>query len=199
MFEKAHVLVEGRSGATWTAASLLTVLRALIGASAGCLLLVEGCSTRVFLLLVIATAGDGLDGAIARRRRQETALGALLDPIADKIVLTTVYGAMAVRAQSAAIWAMFLLGAVRDVAVTARRLSVYRRAGKVLGSQEIGKLKTAVQSLGALGVVFYARFIARSFGFSSPAVILLFSVTVALSLVSWGRYTLLRRGDAMAK
>jgi cardiolipin synthase len=51
-----------------------------------------------YALIVFAVAGltDGLDGLIARCLNQRTALGAFLDPIADKLLLVTAYVALAV-------------------------------------------------------------------------------------------------------
>ncbi len=49
-------------------------------------------------LAVFAAAGvtDGLDGAIARYRNQRTVLGAFLDPIADKLLIASAFGCLAV-------------------------------------------------------------------------------------------------------
>ena len=46
---------------------------------------------RAFILLVIAGLSDGLDGFLARVFRQRTQLGAYLDPIADKLLLSTLF------------------------------------------------------------------------------------------------------------
>ena len=47
--------------------------------------------THTLVVFVIAVVSDGLDGAIARAFKQKTALGAFLDPLADKLLLTTAY------------------------------------------------------------------------------------------------------------
>lgn len=47
------------------------------------------------LVFLIAGIGDGLDGFFARALKQKTALGAFLDPLADKLLLTTIYVVMA--------------------------------------------------------------------------------------------------------
>lgn len=44
-----------------------------------------------FVLMVIAGVSDGLDGALARFFRQRTELGSYLDPIADKLLLSTLF------------------------------------------------------------------------------------------------------------
>ena len=43
------------------------------------------------VLLVIAGISDGLDGVLARRLHQQTKLGQYLDPIADKLLLSTLF------------------------------------------------------------------------------------------------------------
>lgn len=48
-------------------------------------------SLAAFLLFVVAGVSDGIDGFIARRFNQSSELGAWLDPIADKLLMTTVY------------------------------------------------------------------------------------------------------------
>lgn len=46
---------------------------------------------RAFILMVVAGVSDGLDGVLARLFRQRTELGAYLDPVADKLLLSTLF------------------------------------------------------------------------------------------------------------
>ncbi len=73
-----------------TIANLLTFLRiGLIPVFA--ILLVyqkEGWALAVF---TIAGVSDGIDGFIARRMKQESELGTIIDPIADKLLMTTAF------------------------------------------------------------------------------------------------------------
>ena len=46
---------------------------------------------RAFILIVVAGVSDGLDGVLARVFRQRTELGSYLDPIADKLLLSTLF------------------------------------------------------------------------------------------------------------
>ncbi len=48
-----------------------------------------------FFLFVLAGISDGLDGLIARRWKQGTKLGQYLDPIADKLLLSTLFVVLA--------------------------------------------------------------------------------------------------------
>ena len=73
-----------------TVPNLLTFLRmALIPVFAS--LLFYGYSGYALLVFVIAGVSDGIDGFVARRFRQETELGTIIDPIADKLLMTTAF------------------------------------------------------------------------------------------------------------
>jgi CDP-diacylglycerol--glycerol-3-phosphate 3-phosphatidyltransferase len=101
---------------------------------------------------VVASATDWLDGFLARRWRQTSASGALLDPIADKILVLGVLAAF-VWLGRAPSWLVAAI-ALRDVAVTATRLAAVRR-GVVLSAAPEGKLKTVIQ-MGTIVLMFVA-------------------------------------------
>ena len=73
-----------------TIPNLLTFLRmALIPVFA--ILLVYGQSGWALLTFFAAGISDGIDGFVARRFNQESELGTILDPIADKLLMTTAF------------------------------------------------------------------------------------------------------------
>src|SRR5687768_7298139 len=73
-----------------TIPNLLTFLRmALIPVFA--ILLVYGLEGWALVVFTIAGITDGIDGFIARRLRQESELGTIIDPIADKLLMTTAF------------------------------------------------------------------------------------------------------------
>jgi cardiolipin synthase (CMP-forming) len=73
-----------------TIPNLLTFLRmALIPVFAS--LLFYGYSTWALAVFVFAGITDGIDGYLARRFGQESSLGTILDPIADKLLMTTAF------------------------------------------------------------------------------------------------------------
>ncbi|HWQ00316.1 MAG TPA: CDP-alcohol phosphatidyltransferase family protein [Vicinamibacterales bacterium] len=80
---------------TLTAANQLTFLRLLlVPLLALCLLYRQ--NGWALVTLVAAGLTDGLDGLIARRTGQKTTLGAWLDPVADKLLLATMFVMLAV-------------------------------------------------------------------------------------------------------
>ena len=48
-----------------------------------------------FWLFIMASVSDGIDGSLARMRNEKTFLGALLDPIADKLLILSVFFTLA--------------------------------------------------------------------------------------------------------
>lgn len=73
-----------------TVPNLLTFLRmALIPVFAS--LLFYGYSGWALIVFLIAGVSDGIDGFIARRFKQQSELGTILDPIADKLLMTVAF------------------------------------------------------------------------------------------------------------
>jgi cardiolipin synthase (CMP-forming) len=60
------------------------------------ILLINGSFNQALWVFAGAAVSDGLDGLIARWFSQKTLLGSFLDPIADKLLLSTAYVALAV-------------------------------------------------------------------------------------------------------
>lgn len=93
-------------------------------------------------LFSIAAASDWLDGWLARRMNLVTPLGKLMDPLADKILVSAAYvfltarGLCPVWATSLIIGREFLVTGLRQIAV---------EAGQVLAADRLGKWKTAAQ------------------------------------------------------
>jgi len=100
-------------------------------------------ATAVF---AVAMATDQIDGWLARRRGTSSPLGALLDPVADKVlVLATLV--MLVGEGVAPAW-MVALVVAREILVSGLRLAAIER-GVVLGARELGRWKTWAQALAA--------------------------------------------------
>ena len=97
----------------------------------------------------LAAISDGLDGYFARSRRQETVFGQLVDPIADKLLISAALISL-VDLQHLSAWiAMIIIG--REFAVSGLRL-IALGEGKVLSPSRLGKLKTVFQ---VLAIIFW--------------------------------------------
>lgn len=94
-------------------------------------------------LFVLASATDGVDGALARSRNQVTDLGKLLDPIADKVLIGGALVTLSFLGQID--WWVTSIILVREVGITVYRLLVIR--DRVIAASGGGKLKTVMQSI----------------------------------------------------
>lgn len=111
-------------------------------------------------LLVFAAAGlsDALDGFLARVLDQRSLLGAYLDPIADKLLLTTAFIVLTVRGPSSAgveipVWVTVLVIA-RDVLVVVVALALALAAGvRDFPPSALSKINTVFQVAGVLLVL----------------------------------------------
>ena len=95
-------------------------------------------------LFLSAAFTDYLDGKIARRRRQVSTLGKLLDPIADKILISAALISL-VENRLIPAWAVVLIVA-REFAVSGLR-SVAAGEGVIIAASRMGKLKMMTQVL----------------------------------------------------
>ena len=101
----------------------------------------QAASMLVFLL---ASATDLLDGYLARKWNQVTDFGALMDPLADKIFVTTIM-LILVEYQLIAAWVAAVV-ICREFMVTGLRLLAVKQ-GKVISADKFGKLKTVLQMI----------------------------------------------------
>ncbi len=171
-----------------TAANGVTLLRTGLALFAGGLFLGGGADGAALGLCSAAVVLDAVDGWVARRWRQQTILGALVDPIADKIATGVVFGTIALRAESPAVWSLFALGIMRDALVTAQRAVRADAGRRGVEPDAAGKLKTVWQYGVGLGILFYAEYVDPGFPLSSAGVVGLMGASVIFSWVSWGRY-----------
>jgi CDP-diacylglycerol---glycerol-3-phosphate 3-phosphatidyltransferase len=95
----------------------------------------------------IAALTDWLDGYLARRNKQVTTLGQLLDPLADKLLITAAFVSL-VQMDIAPAWMVaVILG--REFAVTVLR-SIAHSRGVVISASPLGKFKMVSQVVAIL-------------------------------------------------
>lgn len=106
-------------------------------------------------VLLAAGLSDALDGLLARVLKQRTPLGAYLDPIADKLLLSTAFVILAIQGDVP--WTVSVLVLGRDVLILAVALAIIIGAGwRPFPSSVYGKISTVTQVL-TVGVVVLAR------------------------------------------
>jgi CDP-diacylglycerol--glycerol-3-phosphate 3-phosphatidyltransferase len=93
-------------------------------------------------VFIIAASTDGLDGYIARKRKLVTNLGKLLDPLADKLLVTAVLVYLVELGKIPAWIVIVIIG--REFAVTGLR-QIALLEGIVMAASKLGKWKTGIQ------------------------------------------------------
>jgi CDP-diacylglycerol--glycerol-3-phosphate 3-phosphatidyltransferase len=140
------------------------------------------------LLYLGAAAGDALDGYLARSRNQVSVLGQLLDPLADKLIITAVLVFMVGLSRVPA-WLVVVLVA-RDLSITGLR-GIASAQGLVIAASDGGKIKTAMQLVAIMMLLIHFRYPVLGLGFNvdyHQVGLVLLHVSLALSLWSGFAY-----------
>lgn len=169
----AEVLPDPASLRVFTLPNLLSILRILLVPLFVWLLVSERAFALCLVILVVSGLTDWLDGKIARFWGLQSRLGAMLDPVADRLFIAVVPVTFAIVGVLP--WWVVGLLLCRDV-VLAPTLVVYRRRDLVPEVVYLGKAATF-----ALMYTFPLLLAAR--GFEGLAAIL---EPVALALLTWG-------------
>lgn len=104
-----------------------------------------------FVLFLTAALTDLADGYFARKQKSETVLGKLMDPLADK-VLVSVALIMLIPIGRVPAWASFLILA-RELVVTGLR-GVAASSGIVVAASRMGKIKSVLQYIALCVLIF---------------------------------------------
>src|SRR5271163_2342978 len=104
------------------------------------------------LVFILASITDGLDGYLARRRHQITTMGMLLDPLADKLMVSAAYIVLvAYNPRIVPPWiAVLVIG--REFLASGLR-SIAASEGFTIEASELGKLKTVIQIVSVVAAI----------------------------------------------
>ena len=161
--------------------NVLTLLRIIAVPVIVVALLDETPDGDVIAAIVFALAAftDGLDGYIARRNKQVTTFGKLMDPLADKLLVIAALVSLVSLDRLAAWVAMVIIA--RELAVTGLRTIAAER-GVVIAASRLGKVKTALQIAAIIALI--------AFDPSPLWAELLLYAAVAVTLISGADYFL---------
>ena len=103
---------------------------------------IENAKYIATLIFAIAALTDGIDGHIARKTNQITTFGKFMDPLADKLLVSTALISM-VEIGTIPAWVVSLIIA-REFAITGFR-TIAVSSGITIAASSLGKVKTATQ------------------------------------------------------
>ena len=104
-------------------------------------------ATIVFLFAMLT---DFYDGLIARKYNQVSEFGKLIDPIADKILVLSIFILFIFIQPLSVSFILVLIMILRDITITAFRLLTRKKRGETLPAETLGKIKTTVQMFSIL-------------------------------------------------
>lgn len=138
-------------------------------------------------IFLTAAATDLLDGMIARRWGQVTTVGTLLDPIADKLLISSALIALVQTGHIPAWLTILLVG--REFVISGLR-SIAASAGYTIQASDLGKTKMVFQVVAIALVILSMRFAGLSvYANWSLWLVVFFSIVSALSYFHkfWGK------------
>ena len=137
----------------FTAPNQLTLLR-MIFVPFILIHLVEGRYLWALCVFVAAGFSDGLDGLLARKLHQQTTLGQYMDPIADKLLLSSVFLVLSIVHRIP--WKYTVLVFSRDISILAASTVLFAIAGlRDFRPSIFGKANTFAQVAAVLFVIFF--------------------------------------------
>ncbi len=167
--------------------NLLTGLRFALIPVLVLLLALEQTTTVAFLawfIFAFAAFTDWLDGYLARRFHCESVLGKLMDPLADKLLVTAAV-LMLIPLGRLAAWVCLLIIA-REMLITGIR-GLAASKNKVVAAGNLGKIKATFQYLGVGFLIFPLELLPIPYQYQIG--IILVWISIVLSYWSAAQYT----------
>jgi cardiolipin synthase len=142
--------------------------------------------TTALVLFILAGLSDGLDGLLARALHQRTKVGEYLDPVADKLLLSTLFLALSITHKIP--WRITILVFSRDIGILVVAAVLYATTSlRDFRPSIFGKANTVAQ-IGTVTAVLLAEV------YPADWVVMLRGIglwsTFALTLISWLHYAL---------
>jgi cardiolipin synthase len=135
-----------------------------------------GAMQLAFLLFLVAAVSDGVDGFLAKRFNMQTELGAYLDPLADKVMIVSIYVTLA-STGVIPLWIVILVVS-RDIMIVGAIILSWLIGNPVaIKPHIISKANTAAQ-------IAYACLVLALYGYGFNAELLLTLVMVLVAILT---------------
>jgi len=163
----------------WTVPNQITLLR--LGILPFFLIFIAYEDYRhALLVLVLAGCSDGIDGLLARKLNQKSAVGAYLDPIADKLLLSSSFVILAMKKQLA--WWLTIMVLSRDIMIlTVAAVIILISGYRPFPPSQLGKATTFFQIVLVFAVVLAAAYPRSELQFLRGVLIYLVAILTTIS------------------
>lgn len=158
-----------------TIPNIITIIRIILVPIFLVILLTEMENKEIiaFVIFVLASISDAIDGYIARKLDQITSLGKFLDPLADKLLVAAALLAL-VYLQVVETWVAAII-ILREIIITGFRF-YFLVQDNVFSASWLAKKKTLFQIIGISTLILYPKLPFPDFFFMAGTLILYFAV-----------------------
>ena len=202
---------QGELTSIWTPANVITSVRicfipvfmllAVLSRDAMGALTHPAFAIGACVLYILLSLTDKLDGSLARKRNEITDFGKFLDPIADKVLVSTAFILLLTKAWVftgfLGNWALIVAGCgvalilAREIIISGFRM-VAADAGVVIAADKFGKYKTVFQDASVVVLLISAGITELDAGTAAQVVnyigLVLFAVAIVLTVLSGINY-----------
>jgi len=145
----------------------------------------EGNELIIFIIFILAAVTDSLDGYLARKRRQITVFGKLLDPLADKLLIVSVFICF-VELGLVPAW-MVVIIVSREIAVTGFRALASSR-GINISASVLGKVKMNSETITIALLLLGERYLGKLYSIPQIGLYLVIVTAVVSSIEYFIKY-----------
>ncbi len=147
----------------------------------------QGYTKSAFLIVLLAGLTDILDGYLARSRGQITALGIMLDPLADKTMMIAVIISLLISQMIP--WQAAAVMFIRDIGMIVGSAFFLFRGKKTVPANAMGKLTTVLYYLAILLIIY-------EFPFAVPYLWFVIAVSFMTSVIYIIQFAILNKRKA---
>ena len=133
------------------------------------------------VLFVLSCLSDYVDGHLARKYNIVTSFGKFLDPLADKMLISTAFIGLMHLGIGEGISIILFITLFREFLVSSLRLVTVSSGGKVVAANFWGKAKTVCQMVG-VGFALFVETLCKDFGILDKGTYVSFSIVTTILL-----------------
>ena len=145
----------------------------------------DGKELVAFAIFVLAALTDTLDGLIARRKKQTSVFGQLIDPLADKLLITAALICLVELGSVSAWMVIIIIG--REIAVTGFR-AIASSKGINLSASRLGKNKMILETITISSLILGEKILGQFYFLSRVGLWLVIAVAVISAAEYYIRY-----------
>lgn len=134
------------------------------------------------VLFVLSCLSDYVDGHLARKYNIVTSFGKFLDPLADKMLISTAFIGLMHLGIGEGISIILFITLFREFLVSSLRLVTVSSGGKVVAANFWGKAKTVCQMVG-VGFALFVETLCKDFGILDKGTYV--SLSIVTTLLLW--------------